>query len=458
MEDSEINTGKNNPAKPSIVRYIFISVIAGFAAGVGFLALRTYLGADSSVWRTINQLLFVDITTDEGVSGLGLFYMVGQLFMHALQLTIVPLVLISLSLALCSLTDPKKLSAIAYKTIITFLCFYGVTAFLAGTIAYTVKEMGGFSVVLPTGQTNELTTIDAYNPLTTILNIIPSNLIAAFSNNSSILAVCFIAIVIGICMSHMGAKADPLKAVFENLNDIITMCLAWIINKCAPVAIFCMISRGLALYGIEYLRPSIVWMITTMVGCIGLLFIIYPLGIFLTTRLSPVPFIKKTAKVALFGAVTQSSAATLPLNMKTCIEELGCSEETTSFIMPTGMTVHMNGTTAMQIIAVTFIATAAGINMSPSMLVVAALIAISCAFGTPPVPSAGTTLVYVVMLGVGLNTEMCMACYSLVLAMNYLPGMAVMSMNVVGDAATNVIVSAKTGLLNKDIYMSTSKK
>lgn len=139
------------------------------------------------------------------------------------------------------------------------------------------------------------------------------------------------------------------------------------------------------------------------------------------------------------------------------MEELGCPEEVTSFVMPTGMTVHMNGTSAMQIIAVTFIATAAGVDITPGMLVVAALISISCAFGTPPVPAAGTTLVYVVMLGLGLDAPPCLTCYSLVLAMNYLPGMAVMPMNVVGDAATNVIVSFREGVLDKEMYMGRTK-
>lgn len=448
----------NKKAGHSIVRRIFIAVILGFLAGAGCLALRMQLGNTNPVWESLNSLLFVDITSEAGVNGIGLFYIVGQLFMHALQVAIVPLVLTSLSLALCSLTDPKKLSSIAIKTIITFLCFYAVTAALAATIAYSVKAAGGFTVTLPNGRATELATIDSYNPLSTIIDVVPSNLLSAFSSNNSILAVCFVAIVLGICMSRMGDKVKPLKGVLENLNDIINICLTFVINRCAPVSIFCMITRGLALYGIEYIRPTLVWMATTIVGCIGLLFIIYPLGILLTTRLNPIPFIRKTAKIALFGAATQSSAATLPLNMKTCMEELGCPEEITSFVMPTGMTVHMNGTTAMQIIAVTFIATAAGIDMTPSMLVVAALISVSCAFGTPPIPAAGTTLVYVVMLGVGLNTPLCMTCYSLVLAMNYLPGMAVMPMNVVGDAATNVIVSFGEGMLDKKKYMSDASR
>lgn len=460
MSDKKVEEIRQESAGPkkggvgrSIVKRIFIAVILGFLVGAACLALRMRLGDANWAWKSLDALLFVDITSKEGVSGIGLFYIVGQLFMHALQVAIVPLVLTSLSLALCSLTDPKKLSSIAIKTIVTFLCFYGVTAALASTIAYSVKSAGGFTVTLPNGQATELATIDSYNPLATIIDVIPSNLLATFSSNSSILAVCFVAIVLGICMSRMGDKAKPLKDVIENLNDIINSCLAFVINRCAPASIFCMITRGLALYGIEYIRPTLVWMATTIVGCIGLLFIIYPIGVFLAARLSPIPFIRKTAKIALFGAATQSSAATLPLNMKTCMEELGCPEEITSFVMPTGMTVHMNGTTAMQIIAVTFISTAAGIDMTPSMLVVAALISVSCAFGTPPIPAAGTTLVYVVMLGVGLNTPLCMTCYSLVLAMNYLPGMAVMPMNVVGDAATNVIVSSMEGMLDKEKYM-----
>ena len=142
----------------------------------------------------------------------------------------------------------------------------------------------------------------------------------------------------------------------------------------------------------------------------------------------------------MFAAATNSSAATLPLNTKTCTEELGCSKEISSFVLPTGMTINMNGTTAMHMIAITFIGTAAGINVTPATLALTAFLSICTAIGTPAVPVAGTTMVYVVMMGLGFNTELCLIGYSLVLAMNYLPGMAVITLNVVGDAATNVIV------------------
>lgn len=130
----------------TIVRKIFIAVILGFAAGAACLALRLALGDGSSVWNVLNRVLFIDITTEEGIGGIGLFYIVGQLFMHSLQVAIVPLVLTSLSLALCSLADPKKLSSIAVKTVTVFLCFYAATAILASLIAYAVKSAGGFTV------------------------------------------------------------------------------------------------------------------------------------------------------------------------------------------------------------------------------------------------------------------------------------------------------------------------
>ena len=150
-----------------------------------------------------------------------------------------------------------------------------------------------------------------------------------------------------------------------------------------------------SVYGVEYIKPTLVWILTTIVVSLVLVATIYPVGIFLTTRLNPVPFMKKAAKIGLFAAATNSSAATLPLNTKTCTEELGCTPEISSFVLPTGMTINMNGTTAMHMVAITFIATAAGIDIKPSTLVVAAFLSICTAMGTPAIPVAGTTMVYV---------------------------------------------------------------
>ncbi len=440
--------------KSSIVKRMIIAVAGGFTVGFLTLFLREFMNTHGmeSAWKIIHAILFQDITQTKGFEGLGLFYIAGQLFMRGLQLAIVPLVLTSLSLALCSLASPEQLGRIAGKTFITYFSFYVVAAALAGAAAYFVKSMGWFDVNLPSEMATEAVTMEGYNPLVTIVNAVPSNIVSAFSTNNSILSVVVVAIILGLCMTRMSQKAKPLKKVLENLNDVIQMFLNFLIDTCGPAAIFCMITRTLAVYGVEYIGPTMVWIVTTIIVSLVLVSTIYPIGIFLTTRLNPIPFMKKSFKIGLFAAATNSSAATLPLNTKTCTEELGCTEEISSFVLPTGMTINMNGTTAMHMIAVTFIATAAGIDMKPSTLVLAAFLSICTAVGTPAIPVAGTTMVYVVMTGLGMHSELCMIGYSLVLAMNYLPGMAVITLNVIGDAATNVIINFKEGVLNKEKY------
>ena len=445
---------KSQKQKSSIVKKMLIAVAAGFGVGIICLLIKAQLvGTDAEgVWKVVDAIFFQDITATTKIEGIGLFYIIGQLFMRGLQMMIVPLVLCSLSLALCSLADPKKLGRIAGKTFVCYLCFYIVAAALAGVGAYFVKSMGWFNVNLPEQQAQDLVTMDGYNPLVTVVNAVPSNIINALSSNNAILSVVVVAIVLGLCMTAMGEKAAPLKRVIEVLNDVVQMTLNFLINKVAPVAIFCMIARAFAVYGIEYISPTLVWIATTIVVSLLLVVTIYPIGIFLTTRLNPFTFLKKSAKIGMFAAATNSSAATLPLNTKTCTEELGCSKDITSFVLPTGMTVNMNGTTAMHMIAITFIATAAGVEITPVTLMLTAFLSICTAIGTPAIPVAGTTMVYVVMMGLGLNSELCMIGYSLILAMNYLPGMAVITLNVIGDAATNVIVCSKEGKLDKEVY------
>jgi len=320
--------------------------------------------------------------------------------------------------------------------------------------AYFIKSMGWFSVNLPETTTSNVATLEAYNPLTTVINAVPSNVVEVLGSNNSILAVVVVAVILGLSMNALGDKAATIKSLLQNLNDIVQVYMDFLINKVSPIAIFCMLARTFATYGTEYIRPTLTFMIATIFISLALVVTIYPIGIFLLTGLNPFKFAKKIFKVGMFAAATQSSAATLPLNRKTCMEELGCSKEISSFVLPMGMTINMNGTTAMHMVAITFIATAAGINITPTQLITAAFLSICVAMGTPAIPVAGTTLIFVIMSGLGLSSDLCMVAYALVLAISYLPGMAVITLNVVGDAATTVIVSYKENELDKDVYNS----
>lgn len=409
---------------------------------------------NEGAWTILNKILFQDITAEDGVSAIGLFYIIGQLFMRGLQLAIVPLVLVSLSLAMCSISSSTKLGRIAGRTLIGFFLFYVCGAFLAGIVAYAVKSAGFFNVTLPSEAVTDAATLDAFNPLATIVNAVPSNIAAAFSSNNSILAVVVVAIIIGLCMNALGEKADPLKKVLESVNEIIQLYLTFLINKVGPVAIFCLISRTFAIYGTEYLAPAAAYIVAAMVTLFVLVVTIYPIGIWVTTKMNPIQFIKKIAKVGVFGFSTNSSAACLPLNTRTCIDELGCSEEITSFVLPTGMTINMNGTTVMHMFAATFIATSAGIDVTPANLATIAFLSICAAMGCPAIPIAGTTLIVTILSGLGWTSDACMIAYALVVAINRPVEMALLPLNVIGDATVNVIVNAKEKELDKEKYNS----
>lgn len=447
---------ENGKKKTPIMKKIMIAMAGGILVGILCLWLRETLTANGNeeIWKWMNRILFQDISTEKGFYSLGLFYIIQQLFMRGLQLAIVPLVLSSLSLAMCSMADPKRLGKIAGKTILTFIAFYCVGAFLSICFSFFVKSMGWFNVNLPATSTSGVATIEAYNPLTTIVAAVPSNIIEVLGSNNSIIAVVVIAAILGIAMNALGEKASTMKKLMEDLSNIIQIYMDFLINRISPIAIFCMLARTFAIYGIEYVKPTFTYMVATIVISLVLVVTIYPIGIFLATRLNPFKFAKKIFKVGMFAAATQSSAATLPLNTQTCVEELGCSKDISSFVLPTGMTINMNGTTAMHMVSIMFIATAAGISLTPAQMITAAFLSICVAMGTPAIPVAGTTLIFVIMSGLGLTSELCMVGYALILAISYLPGMAVITLNVVGDAATNVIVCYKEHELDLDIYNS----
>ena len=444
----------NRNKSDSVVKKMMIALFGGLIVGVAFLLLREKLVStgNETVWNVINNLLFQDITVPEGVRSIGIFYIVGQIFMRGLQLAIVPLVLVSLSLAMCSISNASKLGRIAGRTLLGFFLFYCVGAFAAGAVAYGVKSAGFYNVVLPGGEVAEAATIEAFNPLATIVNAVPSNITGAFGSNNEILAVVVVAILLGLCINQLGEKAEALKKILMSCDEVIQLYLKILINKVGPIAIFCLISRTFAIYGVEYLAPAAAYMVSAIATLFILVVTVYPIGVFLTTGLDPFTFMKKIAKVGVFGFSTNSSSACLPLNTRTCKEELGCSDEITSFVLPTGMTINMNGTTVMHMFAVTFIATSAGIDVTPANLIVMAFLSICAAAGTPAIPIAGTTMIFTVLSGMGWTTDACLIGYALVVAINRPVEMALLPLNVIGSAAVNVIVSAKEKELDLSVY------
>ncbi|MBQ2270786.1 MAG: cation:dicarboxylase symporter family transporter, partial [Firmicutes bacterium] len=181
--------------------------------------------------------------------------------------------------------------------------------------------------------------------------------------------------------------------------------------------------------------------------CIG-----YPIILSVTTKMNPMIFMKKIFKVIIFGFSTSSSAATLPLNLDTTTEELGCDKQISSFVLPLGMTINMDGTAIMQVVATLFIAGCGGYDVSIFQLVIIMVLALIASMGTPAAPGAGAVILFTILSGVGFTGEQALIAYSLILAINRPIEMLVTSLNVTGDAVACMIVSRSEGKLDTEVY------
>ena len=444
--------GKNNSTALAI--RMSISLVLALIIGIAFILIRESLISNDKVeiWNTINSILFHDITTDEGRNSLGLFYILGQLFINCLQLIIIPMVFSSIALAMCHISDNKKLGRISYKTLLSFLTtstFALATACIFGFIAY---KLGFFNVHLSTNGATSVTTATGNNPLLVILNAIPNNVANVMTNNSMVLSIVFLAVVVGLCINTLGEKILVLKNLLIDINNIISVFLCFIITKFSPFAVFVLITRTFAVYGLDRLKPALAYMITVTIASIIFLIIAYPLFVYLLTRLNPITFMKKVAKVALLGFSAAASSAALSLNEKTTVEELGVDKDIASFVLPLGMTINMNGTAIMQVIAAIFIAASSGYTLTIQNIILIAVLALIASIGTPSAPGSSSIILFTVLTGMGFNNEATLIAYSLIIAINRPIDMLITCLNVIGDSATAVVVANSEGCLNKEIY------
>lgn len=426
-----------------------VALAAGIIVGLIFMAIRENI--DPGTWTAINNILFQDITAEGAESAIGIFYIGGQLFVRALQVVIVPMVFTSIAMAIGTVSDARTLGRISTKTLLWFLMSTAGGLLLASVVGMIVFDMGLFSVNLDGLSASSGST--SSNPLLVFLNIVPSNIASVFSSNTEVLAIVFLAVATGLCMNKLGfEKTTTMRRLLQELNDIVTVFLNFVVTKFAPIAIFLLISRTFATYGIEYIRPAIVYMVLTVILLLIYLFGAYPLMVFIGTRLSPKTFLRKIMGVILFGFSTSSSAATLPMNYETCVKRMGVDKQVASFVLPLGMTINMDGTAIMQVVATLFIAGAAGYDVSVGSLIVIALLALVASVGTPAAPGAGAVILFTILSGVGFTGDAALMAYSLILAINRPIEMLVTSLNCVGDSVASLYVAKSEKLLKEDVY------
>ena len=440
---------KNNGSRLAI--NMLIAMIAGIVSGLIFMAIRENAGADSALWQTINSLLFQDITAAGANQAIGLFYIGGQLFVKALQLVIVPMVFTSIVLAIGTIRDAAMLGRVSAKTFFWFLMTSVCALVLAGVVGLICYNAGMFNVAIEgiaasTGSTGS-------NPLNVFLNIIPSNIGASFTVNNAVLSLIFLAIVVGLSLNKLGYGDDcTINKLCKELSEIVVVFLNFVVNKFGPVAIFMLLCRTFATYGISYIKPAMAYFVLAIVVQLVFMFFFYPAVVAFTTKLNPMKYLRKIFKVMVFGFSTSSSAATLPLNQDTNINELGVDKQVASFVLPLGMTINMDGTAIMQTIATLFLAGIGGYEVGIGQLVMIMVLALIASVGTPAAPGAGAVVLFTILSGMGFTNEAVMMGYTIILAINRPIEMLVTSLNCVGDSVAAIAVAKSEGKLNEDVF------
>lgn len=391
----------------------------------------------------INFLLPSGILKDDILIN-GVLYVVGNGFIRLMQMLVVPLVMCSLICGTMSIGDTKTLGKVGLKTII----FYMATTAIAVSIAliFSLWINPGKGLNIENIQGADVTINETAGLADTLLDIIPKNIFFSMANGDMLPVIVF-SVFVGIMLAKLGKKASTVSNFFAEFNSVMMEMTSTVMNA-APIGVFCMIAKTFATIGFEAFLPMLKYMICVLLvlGIHG--FGVYQLFLFVLTGLNPLSFIKKFFPVMQFAFSTSTSNATIPLSIETLKEKLGVSRRISSFTVPLGATINMDGTAIMQGVAVVFIAEAYDIILTPSMLATVVLTATLASIGTAGVPGVGLVTLAMVLSSVGLPTEG----IALIIGIDRILDMARTAVNVTGDAICTTIVANKEGLVDKDIY------
>lgn len=376
----------------------------------------------------------------------------GQLFIRLLQLIAIPLVFVSLVKGVTGLKDIATFSRMGVRTVLIYICTTAVAVVVGLSLGLLVKpgnlvdrsEIDHIQAAYETVAAEkklEAEMTESAGPLAFLNDIVPDNITGALGDNSKMLQIIFFAIFFGIAaLTVPREKVKPVFKLFDGLNDIILRMVDYIIQF-APFGVTALMAGLVTDFGgdISVFGALAVYAVTVIVGLFILMLGFYPLLIRLFSKLPPKRFIKAMYPVQLFAFTTSSSAVTLPLNMETVERDLGVSQETSSFVLPVGTTINMDGTSCYQAIAILFIAQVLGVGLGLYEIMIILFMTILSSIGTPAIPGGSFVILTMVLTSVGIPAEG----LALILGIDRPLDMLRTAVNVTGDATVAVIVDKK---------------
>ncbi|HIF29835.1 MAG: dicarboxylate/amino acid:cation symporter [bacterium] len=372
----------------------------------------------------------------------------GTIFLNLLKLIAVPLVVSSLITGVASLSDTRKLSRIGWKTIALYISTTAVAVSI-GLILVNVLEPGSYipesyqeslssEYVDKAANKQELANSiqDNRGPLQPLVDMVPSNMFSAASNNSNMLQIVFISIVFGIALIGIDRKfSQPVLAFLEGINKMIIK-LVEMIMYFAPYGVFALIAKTISSVSGDIsqigsiLSALLFYMGVVVLGLFVHMGITYITILKVFTNMDLKHFFKSMAPVQLVAFSTSSSGATLPVTMKRCEKDLGVSEEISSFVLPLGATINMDGTALYQGVAAVFIAQAIGMDLTFANQLTIVATAVLASIGTAAVPGAGIIMLVIILEAINVPSEG----IALILGVDRILDMIRTATNVTGDA------------------------
>ena len=384
----------------------------------------------------------------------------GVIFIKLLKLIAIPLILASLIKGISDLKDISKLASIGVKTIV----IYVLTTIIAISIGISLVNFFSPGDAVSDNTILKLTEVYSDNdslqtkiseankqqqngPIDFLVDIVPENAFSALSNNKLMLQVIFLAIFIGISLLLIGEKkSKPLKDFFDSLNDLVLK-MVDLIMLTAPYAVFALLANVIVSSNDPELLYALLFYALVVLAGLGLMFCFYMLILFLITKKNPFLFVKQISPAQLLAFSTASSAATLPVTMN-CIEKrVGVDREVSSFVLPVGATINMDGTSLYQAVAAVFIAQALNFDLTFSDQLMIILTALLASIGSAAVPGAGMVMLVIVLESVGFPADKLGIGLALIFAVDRPLDMCRTVINVTGDATVSTVIAKLEGKL-----------
>ena len=390
------------------------------------LAVQIFIGLGLGI---IAGLIFMFL----GKADLAIAYVkpFGTIFLNLIKFIVVPIVLCSIICGVISMQDIRKVGSIGWKTVVYYLMTTACAVVIGLVFANLFK--GGFQVLQTTDLQYEVAQGTKF--MDTLVNIFPSNIIQPLSN-ATMLQVIVIALFFGFGIILAGEKGEPLAKVITSLNDV-SMIIMELILKLSPIGVFCLITPVVAENGPKILGSLAMVLATAYICYIVHMAIVYSTTVKTMAGLSPITFFKNMLPAMIMAFSSASSVGTLPLNME-CAQKLGAKKDVSSFVLPLGATINMDGTAIYQGVCAVFIATCFGIDLTLTEMLTIVLTATLASIGTAGVPGSGMIMLAMVLQSVGLPVEG----IALVAGVDRIFDMGRTVVNITGDASCAIIVSA----------------